>query len=142
MELAQTCYSVASGSHGSHAERSNGATHWEDIVAQAFFSLCISSSSKQQFLNRSGRGRHDVSLLETLESLLLLQNTSGTKEAINISFSDFISLSGPVLMASVTLLRCLAAVGLIHILVFIIGWRTWQSNRQEPKNLLSSIHLP
>ncbi|CAI5712275.1 unnamed protein product [Peronospora destructor] len=102
MELAQTYYSAASGSCGSQDKYSNGAkseTIWEDIAAGAFFSLCISVSMKQKFLSRSDRGRYDETLLETLESLLLLQNGSDTKEPVSITFSDYISSTGLVAMA-------------------------------------------
>ncbi|CAI5711749.1 unnamed protein product [Peronospora destructor] len=77
MELAQTYYSAASGSCGSQDKYSNGAkseTLWEDIAAGAFFSLCI-------------------------KSLLLLQNGNDTKEPVSITFSDYISSTGLVVMA-------------------------------------------
>ena len=120
MELAQMYYSAARGSCDSQDRYSNGAkteSLWEDIAAEAFFSLCISVSMKETFLSQSDRGRHDEALLETLESLLLLQNASDTKETVSITFSDFVSSTGLVAMVSVNsscvvLLRCY--VSLIH----------------------------
>ncbi|CAI5737791.1 unnamed protein product [Peronospora farinosa] len=101
MELAQTYYSAASGSCGSQDKYSNGAkseTLWEDIATEAFFSLCISVSMKQKFISQSDRSCHDKTLLETLESLLFLQNASDTKETVSITFSDYISSTGLVTM--------------------------------------------
>ncbi|KAF1774045.1 hypothetical protein GQ600_21211 [Phytophthora cactorum] len=93
MELEQAYYSTAEESLDVPAGAGHDAkdgTHWEHIAAEAFFSLTIDPSSKQQFLGRRDRDPHDDLLLETLESILHLQKTSSTKEAIDITFSDHI----------------------------------------------------
>lgn len=94
MELAQTYLSAAGGSHDALAQASDGTkggAHWKDIAAESFFSLSISPSRKQQFLGRSDRDPHDEVLLETLESLLLQQNTNTAKEIVGITFRDYIT---------------------------------------------------
>ncbi|KAG3249968.1 hypothetical protein PI124_g5408 [Phytophthora idaei] len=93
MELEQAYYSTAEESLDVPAGAGHDAkdgTHWEHIAAEAFFSLTIDPSSKQQFLGRRDHDPHDDLLLETLESILHLQKTSSTKEAIDITFGDHI----------------------------------------------------
>ncbi|KAG7386323.1 hypothetical protein PHYPSEUDO_000451 [Phytophthora pseudosyringae] len=93
MELEQTYYSAAGGCFDTpvEAERGGAGGNWEDIAAEAFFSLTIAPSRKQQFLGRRECDPHDDTLLKTLESVLLQQRTSSTKEAIDITFSDLVA---------------------------------------------------
>ncbi|CAI5725044.1 unnamed protein product [Hyaloperonospora brassicae] len=94
MELESKCLSAVSGSRQSHAEASKctkSEAHWDHIAAQAFFSLSVDTSTKQQFLSRSDRGPYDETLLGILESILRQQHTSGIKDASVISFSSFVS---------------------------------------------------
>ncbi|GMF21898.1 unnamed protein product [Phytophthora lilii] len=76
------------------ATQPDGATEaalWEDIAAEAFFSLTISATKKQHFLDRSDRMERDRVLLETLESFLLRQKISCGKNPIDITFSEYIA---------------------------------------------------
>jgi hypothetical protein len=91
MELAETYYSAGAEEPLDASTKPPGGAHWEDIAAEAFFSLCISPNSKQQFLGRSRRSPHDDILLDTLEALLSQQEASGVRDAIDITFSDHIA---------------------------------------------------
>ncbi|EGZ27381.1 hypothetical protein PHYSODRAFT_321190 [Phytophthora sojae] len=98
MELSQSYYSSGGGEApdpASKASSSSGSTggraQWEDIAAEAFFSLSVSPSSQQQFLSRSDRHPHDSILMRTLESLLFRQKASGTEEAVDVTFGDQIA---------------------------------------------------
>ncbi|GMF15731.1 unnamed protein product [Phytophthora fragariaefolia] len=91
MELTQTYYSSGGESADASTASSTAATgraQWEDITADAFFSLAVSPGSKQEFLDRSERDPRDGVLLWTLESLLLQQTG---KEPVSVTFSDQIA---------------------------------------------------
>ncbi|KAL4140121.1 hypothetical protein PRNP1_015193 [Phytophthora ramorum] len=95
MELSDQYYSAAAGELYSTQTASSGTVdtgaQWEDIAAEAFFSLSVSPTRKQQFLTRKDRGLHDNVLLERLECFLLQQRSHSANEAISVTFSDHVA---------------------------------------------------
>ncbi|KAL3657258.1 hypothetical protein V7S43_017768 [Phytophthora oleae] len=98
MELEQKYYSAA-GQHNDTAAETGGFAQgggpWEDIATEAFFSLTIDPSTKQEFVDRRDGDPRDNVLVETLEILLLQQRTSSSKEATSITFRDQIAALEP-----------------------------------------------
>ncbi|KAE9041839.1 hypothetical protein PR003_g4589 [Phytophthora rubi] len=91
VELSQSYYCSAGETPVEERTMEGRKAQWEDIAAEAFFSLTLSASSTQQFLGRSDRHPHDDVLLGTLESLLVRQKASGTKEVVDVTFGDQIA---------------------------------------------------
>ncbi|KAG6606466.1 Nucleic acid-binding, OB-fold [Phytophthora cinnamomi] len=90
VELSQSYYSSGGDALEAAPKPSDhgtgGEAQWEDIAAEAFFSLSVAPSSRDQFLGRSDRHPHDDILLRTLESLLERQKASGANEVADITF--------------------------------------------------------
>lgn len=93
MELEQKFYS-AGGQHNDTAAEAGGIVQggpWEDIAAEAFFSLTIDPNTKRQFLDRHDSDPRDYMVVETLEAILLQQRTSSFKETTSVTFRDQIA---------------------------------------------------
>lgn len=71
----------------SSSQSSNPERDWDAIVTDAFFRLAVDPATKERFLLRPGREKHDELLIDTLEALLHQQNES-TAAAVQVTFGD------------------------------------------------------
>lgn len=67
----------------SSSQSSNPESDWESIVNDAFFRLAVDPATKERFLLRPGREKHDALMMDTLEALLRQQNEAKTDDAVS-----------------------------------------------------------